>query len=82
MNEVQGPTRGSSQEQKKTGPKIKLQHTTKGFIQETSYLEHMAKVQPGGRARSSQTYNIAHKGTKGPRLSLNEALMGVGGGPR
>lgn len=82
MNEVPSPTRGSSQEQKKTGPEIKLQHTTKGFIQEMSYLHYMAKAQPGGRAKGRRIQNIAQEGTKGPRLSLKEALRGVGGGPR
>lgn len=80
MNEVQGPTRGCIQEQKKTGPEIR--YANMGFIQETSYLQHMVKVQTEGRATGRQTYNKAQEGTNCPRLSLNEALVGVGGEPR
>jgi len=72
------PVRSKRRQGQKQGYNIQ----PRGSAKETIYLQRIAKVQPGGRARGRQIYSIAQKGTKVPRLSLNEALIGVGGGPR
>ena len=63
MNQVQGSSRDSHQEQQEMGLE--------------TLLQHRSEVHPGDEARDSarnrQTYNTAQKGNEWPRLSLNGA---------
>lgn len=79
-SEIQSSTRHSRQEQK-TWMETRPQHTIKGFTQEMSCLQRSSQeAKQRSRAGGRQIYNIAQDKTKGPRSSLNGALVPTGRG--
>lgn len=71
INQVQGSSMSSSQEQKETGPESGPEHRSKGPIQQTGYLQYRSEVHPGDKGGDGDqaSYIIAQIRTYSPGLA-------------